>query len=267
MSRRIFVAVFVIYLSVISSGCAEPVEPMDPTAKTVSSVDADSTLLARIEFSGDTSNLPDAAKVFVFIREKGKTMPLAVEQFAPTDLPVQVGFSKPEASVQTVEAIARLSLTGGVMKHPNDPEIVSEALSTENYGRSIQLVIPQTSLANGDQNSGIAVRFAVTIPAEVQPSATAKLFVIAKMEDGLNPMPVAVKAHNIDDIPAEIVLTDKDSMMSVARLSRNKRIQVIARLSQSGTTKKQPGDWESLPQLVDTKNTELTNLILTEAIQ
>lgn len=251
----------------LGSGCGEPAEPIDHAAKIVSTADADSTLLARIEFSGDTTNLPDAAKVFVFIREKGKTMPLAVEQFAPTDLPVQVGFSLPEASVQTVEAIARLSLSGAVMKHPNDPEIVSEALSTENYGRSIQLIIPQTSLANGDQNSGVAVRFTVTIPAEVQPTATAKLFVIAKMEDGLNPMPVAVKAHNIDEIPAEIVLTDRDSMMSVARLSLNKRIQVIARLSQSGTTKKQPGDWESLPQLIDTKNTGLTDLILTEAVE
>ncbi len=267
MSRRTFTALFGIYLTVLSSACSQPAEPIDHTAKTMSTADADSTLLARIEFSGDPTNLPDAAKVFVFIREKGKTMPLAVEQFAPTDLPVQVGFSKPEASVQIVEAIARLSLTGAVMKHPNDPEIVSEALSTENYGRSIQLVIPQTSLANTDQDSAVAIRVAVSIPADVLPSATAKLFVIAKMEDGLNPMPVAVKAFNIDEIPAEIVLTDRDSMMSVARLSRNKRVQVVARLSQSGTTKKQPGDWESLPQIIDTKHNELSSFILTEAVE
>jgi hypothetical protein len=256
----------IICLMIFVYGCSQPAEPVDHKGAAGMPSDPGSTLLARVEISGEVTSFPAAAKVFVFIREKGKTMPLAVEQFAPQDLPVQVGFSKPEASISTIEAIARLSMTGAVMKHPNDPEVISEPLDTEDYARSIRLVIPQNTLADAGPNSA-AVRVAVTIPPQVQISPTARLFVIAKMEDGLNPMPVAVKAYNINEIPEEIVLTDRDSMMSVARLSRNKAVQVTVRLSQSGTTKKQAGDWESKPQLIATKDAGLNRFELTEEVE
>lgn len=265
MNIRKFAALQILWLAMLVSSCSQPAEPVDHNDAAGMPSDPESTLLARVEISGEATSFPAEAKVFVFIREKGKTMPLAVEQFAPQDLPVQVGFSKPEASISTIEAIARLSMTGAVMKHPNDPEVISEPLSTENYARSIRLVIPQNALADSGPN-GAAVRVAVTIPPQVQISPTARLFVIAKMEDGLNPMPVAVKAYNIDEIPEEIVLTDRDSMMSVARLSRNKAVQVTVRLSQSGTTKKQAGDWESQPQLIATKDAGLNRFELTETV-
>lgn len=256
-----------VHLTAFLGGCGQSEDSTDPVSMNSSKhPDTNATLLASVEYAGDAAGLPDAAKVFVFIREPGSRMPLAVEQFAPSDLPVQVGFSAPDKSVKSIEAVARLSLTGAVTKHGDDPEVVSEAVSTDDYGRKLRLLIPQSMVAPMQPGSAVALRFAVNIPPQVHVAPTARLFVIARMKDAVNPMPVAVKAYGVGEFPPEVILTDGDSMTSVARLSRNKQVEVTARLSQAGTTGKHSGDWESPPQLIDTHFDGLTELELSREI-
>jgi len=74
----------------------------------------------------------------------------------------------------------------------------------------------------------------------------ATVFVIARQPDG-PPMPIAVEKHTVAELPLKIVLDDADGPMPTAKLSSQHEVEVIARLSESGTPMRQPGDIESKP--------------------
>ena len=61
------------------------------------------------------------------------------------------------------------------------------------------------------------------------------------------PMPVAVQKHAPGALPLSITLSDADNLMPTATLSALDEIEVVARLSMSGTANKQPGDVDSEP--------------------
>lgn len=82
--------------------------------------------------------------------------------------------------------------------------------------------------------------------ARVRLRGDATVFVIARQPDG-PPMPIAVEKHTVAELPLEIVLDDADGPMPTAKLSSLRDVEVIARISESGTPMRQPGDIESKP--------------------
>ncbi|WP_238382791.1 tetratricopeptide repeat protein [Cognatilysobacter segetis] len=82
-----------------------------------------------------------------------------------------------------------------------------------------------------------------TLPAD------AAVFVIAR-EPGGAPMPVAAKRITLADLPATLTLSDADSPMPTRRLSQLAKVEVLARVSRSGTANATPGDLESAAQVV-----------------
>jgi len=74
----------------------------------------------------------------------------------------------------------------------------------------------------------------------------ATVFVIARVPDG-PPMPVAVERHALQDLPLELVLDDADSPMPTQKLSALREVEVLARLSASGSANRGEGDLESAP--------------------
>lgn len=74
----------------------------------------------------------------------------------------------------------------------------------------------------------------------------ATVFVIARQPDG-PPMPIAVEKHTVADLPLKLTLDDGDGPMPMAKLSTVGEVEVIARLSESGSPMRQPGDIESKP--------------------
>src|SRR5690606_7555839 len=72
----------------------------------------------------------------------------------------------------------------------------------------------------------------------------ATVFVIARAAGG-PPMPVAVERHTLQDLPLDIVLDDSDSLMPTAKLSSLTQIELVARISATGSANRAEGDIES----------------------
>jgi cytochrome c-type biogenesis protein CcmH len=58
-------------------------------------------------------------------------------------------------------------------------------------------------------------------------------------------MPVAVRVLDPAQLPAELVLSDADAMQPTRVLSGFEKVDVVARLSRSGTAVRAEGDLES----------------------
>jgi len=67
------------------------------------------------------------------------------------------------------------------------------------------------------------------------------VFIYAKAMDG-PPMPLAVKRLTVQDLPADVILSDSDAMIQTMKLSTFARVIVGARVSISGNPVAQPGD-------------------------
>lgn len=80
--------------------------------------------------------------------------------------------------------------------------------------------------------------------AKLDPSTP--VFVIARQVGG-PPMPIAVEKHTLAELPLEVSLDDRDSPMPTARLSAVKSVEVLARISRSGSAIRGDGDIETAP--------------------
>lgn len=85
---------------------------------------------------------------------------------------------------------------------------------------------------------------------EITPALQAKLaegdalFVLARQPGG-PPMPLAVKRLPATVFPIDVALSDSDGPMPTLRLSQQKTVDVLARISHSGEAMPQSGDLES----------------------
>ncbi|MFO7338310.1 MAG: cytochrome C biogenesis protein [Lysobacteraceae bacterium] len=95
-----------------------------------------------------------------------------------------------------------------------------------------------------------ALRVRLMVPADLAARTGARedaaVFVIARIPGG-PPMPVAVERHPLRDLPAEVVLDDRDSPMPTQKLSALDEVEVLARLSLGGSAGRGEGDIESPP--------------------
>ena len=103
----------------------------------------------------------------------------------------------------------------------------------------------------GTPDDGPALAVTITVAPELAaalpPGAT--LFVFARPVDGAGP-PVAAERVAAATFPAEVTLSDADSLMPTAKLSQLDRVEVVARRSASGDAAAATGDLESAPQVI-----------------
>lgn len=97
-----------------------------------------------------------------------------------------------------------------------------------------------------------ATGVAITVQVKLDPKLVARIgpdagvFVLARTPGG-PPMPVAVERHAATELPFTATLDDRDSPMPTGKLSSQREVELIARVSQSGTAIPQAGDLESVP--------------------
>jgi len=82
--------------------------------------------------------------------------------------------------------------------------------------------------------------------ARVRLRGDATIFVIARAPDG-PPMPVAVEKRTLAELPFTATLDDGDSPMPTAKLSQLREVELVARISASGSATRAEGDLESAP--------------------
>lgn len=95
---------------------------------------------------------------------------------------------------------------------------------------------------------GVAVNVSLDpdFAARVRLRGDATVFVIARQPGGA-PMPVAVEKRGVSDLPFSVTLDDGDSPMPTLKLSQLREVELVARLSESGSANRQDGDIESRP--------------------
>ena len=86
-------------------------------------------VVVEIDQAGLPEQLPETALLFVYIREPGKRMPIAVEYFAMTDIPAKIPFYW-SAKHTPIEVVARISPAGQVEHRNTDTEAVVGAVSS-----------------------------------------------------------------------------------------------------------------------------------------
>lgn len=123
--------------------------------------------------------------------------------------------------------------------------------------------LPEPERVDADASQGLRVRVALDpdFAARVRLDPTAVVFVIARAPDG-PPMPVAAQRHTVADLPLDIVLGDGDSPMPTQPLSALQDVEVLARISSSGSATSQDGDLSSVPVRVTLPAADTVELVL-----
>ncbi|MCZ6889254.1 MAG: hypothetical protein O7H39_12220 [Gammaproteobacteria bacterium] len=211
-------------------------------------------IVVNVSHQGLVDPLPSTAMVYVFVREQGQRMPVAVEHFAASELPktVSLGTSK---ALTSAEVVARISPKGRVEKSADDIEKVVRGVSLGHPPHTIDIVLGglgdrvTRTTSEPKKSRAISVPVRVSVDPEVDLPGSTVVFVSAKAPD--SPIPVAVRKLRLSDLPTEIELTDADAMMFTHTLSTTSRFVVSARISVTGTPSHSPGDWVSRPRPIN----------------
>ena len=132
---------------------------------------------------------------------------------------------------------------------------------TSNDWQALQTGIAKAWQLAGD-DSAVVLSVALSLDKNISFTAEQWVFVAVLEAEG-SPMPIAARKLPASQLPITIQLSDKDQLTSGRSLSRAGNVQVIARLSNSGTATPEPGDWQALSDIIDlnTDNLKLELMI------
>jgi len=90
-----------------------------------------------------------------------------------------------------------------------------------------------------------SIKVAVTISPQIREQLKGgpmPLFILARDPSAGGP-PLAVQRHSSSDLPITVELSERDAMIAARTIATVPRVQVVARLSRSGTPQAQSGDY------------------------
>jgi cytochrome c-type biogenesis protein CcmH len=242
-------------------------------------------------------SLPPEAVVFVTARGIGGTpMPLAVQRLTVAELPAKVRLDErsamnPQMTIATAQRVAvsaRVSRSGTAMRSADDVEVVSGPLDVSGgKGVGIAMVVggnvgaprplaagaaagpaasPQAAAGGGGVSpmtpSGTVVRVLVELGPDVRVPPQTAVYVFAR-EPGGSPMPVAVRRLTAAELPTVVTLDDTSAMQAGRNLSSAPRVEIVARVSRSGSVTPGPGDVEGIsPPLQPKSQTQVVGVLV-----
>ncbi len=208
-----------------------------------------------ISVDAEAGGLGGDAAIFVFARRAGERMPLLVAKVAPmspvTNTRLDAGNAMQPGTLpndgEQLEIVARLAPSGKV----GDPAAGRTSVASVVWGTDAAVALSLQEGQDADLPQPAAEpRAAAGIPLHValDPalawSRGARVFVIVREVGGM-PMPVAVRPLDPSALPIDLVLTDADAMQPTRKISQFEVLEVLARLSRSGTAMRGEGDLES----------------------
>ncbi|GGY71274.1 c-type cytochrome biogenesis protein CcmI [Cellvibrio zantedeschiae] len=127
-----------------------------------------------------------------------------------------------------------------------------DLLSPDSQGRRALLAgiekAKQSYIAEGGKaedlisRSAYAVKLSVSLGDKVKATSDQVVFIYARAWQG-SPMPLAIARIKVSDLPTTIQLDETMAMSPAASLATATDIEVVARISPSGSAKAEPGDW------------------------
>lgn len=115
------------------------------------------------------------------------------------------------------------------------------------------------------QGTSVTVTAGADAQAAIPPNAV--LFVIIRSAGMAAGPPLGVRRLTASDLPAEITLTDADSMIAARKISLESEIQLQARVSLSGSPAAASGDWQSAPLTVSLDSGEPVELVIDQQVE
>ena len=105
-------------------------------------------------------------------------------------------------------------------------------------------VAPATAAETDTASANIAIQIQVTLDSALRDKVAADetLYVFAEPVGQKTGPPIAVRRFQVHDLPLTVRLSDADSMLANRKLSDFSSLDVIARISRSGTAMPQAGD-------------------------
>jgi len=112
--------------------------------------------------------------------------------------------------------------------------------------------------------SAYAVKLQVSLGENVKSTPDQTVFIYARAWQG-SPMPLAIARIKVSDLPATVQLDETMAMSPAASLATATDIEVLARISPSGSAKAEAGDWQArqgpismnaIPERIDLKINE-----------
>lgn len=176
-------------------------------------------------------------------------------------------------AVEYWEKLAPL-LTGAPDQQQQLLDIISQTKAEANTSKSnLNQVATNTTQNTGTAPQAVATPEGIKVSVSIDPSISANIdpndtvFVIAKAKNG-PPAPLAVRRLRAGDLPANLVLSDRDAMMSAQfKISLFPEIVLTARVAKSGRPMASSGDYQSKLIGTSNKSTAVHNLNISELIQ
>jgi cytochrome c-type biogenesis protein CcmH len=113
-------------------------------------------------------------------------------------------------------------------------------------------------------SAAVSVNLSVSanVPNAISPDAT--VFIIARDPSQPSP-PIAVTRRRLSELPVQVDLSDRDAMIPGRPLSAFSTIEIVTRISLSGTPAAQSGDWFN-SIVIDRSNEQVIDLIIDQIV-
>lgn len=214
--------------------------------------------LARDAYAKAHALAPEDADVAVDYAEaelrgaKDGRMPASARQRLQSVLAVQPGHQKAlfllgldrlqaGAAAEAVALWERLL----PLVEPETAEVLRPQIEAARAEAGLPAVEPGVTAAPA-RGPTVSIRVELAPELATKLPTTAVLYVFARTSDGAG-LPVAVKRISTPSLPVEVVLSDADGLMPTQKLSAQRNVVLLARLSLSGDAAGASGDLEAQP--------------------
>ncbi|MFC3149845.1 c-type cytochrome biogenesis protein CcmI [Litoribrevibacter euphylliae] len=225
---------------------ADAVKPLTTALELAEGAEGEAMIsaqLAQAIYFSDPSFIPEKAEALI-------ARSLELDPQEPTALGVSGIFAfeqgKYELAIQQWQKILALIEEGPNAESLRQGIKTARAKLAEQNGEA-----PAASLTASDSEP-VVIKVAVGVSDEVRDAfdPATRVFVYARHATGPK-MPLSIQSLNLDALPVSLQLDDSTSMGGMAKLSDAETVQVVARISVSGSAMPSEGDLQVMSKPID----------------
>ncbi len=124
--------------------------------------------------------------------------------------------------------------------------------------------LPPPTQSQESPGALVSINLSVSAAALQELPADATVYVIARDPAQPSP-PIAVTRRRLAELPVIVTLSDRDAMVAGRPLSGFSELEIVARVSISGTPMAQSGDWSG-SLLINADNQQTVNLVIDQKV-
>lgn len=137
-------------------------------------------------------------------------------------------------------------LLSGLRPGSQQYQLISTARqrARDELNKSTDGEIRQAAAAEAENEQGPGITVSVTAATDIGLPDSTAVFIYARAANGPK-MPLAIARKTLGDLPLTVTLSDAMAMMPAMKLSMFEDVELLARVSVSGSASAQKGDWQA----------------------